>query len=227
MIKNLFFINNALCVVSNSVYSDEERIIQTLQTIESIDKYCPDNAKYMFDSSPRKIPDEFISEIEKTGTIFFYCGDSANTLQSSLHGKRSIAECFSFIKFIDWFFEKKIVAERIYKISGRYKLNENFNLSCRPNNNFVFSKRYPSWMSSLMKEHSKVDHLYKLRLWHMDFNLLNIFREELFKILIDCIQYDIDVEHSYFKHLNKYNVTEVDKIGVCGNIAPTGEYIDE
>jgi hypothetical protein len=77
------------------------------------------------------------------------------------------------------------------------------------------------------QELAGVNRLFKLRLWHMDFNLLNTFNEELKNILHDCYVYNIDVEHSYYKHLHKYKTIELDKIGVYGNIAPSGEYIDE
>jgi ribonucleotide reductase beta subunit family protein with ferritin-like domain len=61
----------------------------------------------------------------------------------------------------------------------------------------------------------------------MDYNLLETFQTELRKILFDCMQHKVDIEYTYYKHLHTYNVIELNKIGVCGNIAPSGNFIDE
>ena len=78
-----------------------------------------------------------------------------------------------------------------------------------------------------MQEVADANKLYRLRLWHMDYNLLNTFDSELPAIFEDCSETGFDVEHMYWKHLHKYKVTEVEKIGVKGIIAPSGEVIDE
>ena len=82
-------------------------------------------------------------------------------------------------------------------------------------------------MDKKKQTESDVDKLYRLRFWHMDASCLNTFHEKMKSIFNDCAKYNIDVEHSYYKNLHTEKVVEVDKIGVCGNIAPTGEYIDE
>ena len=92
---------------------------------------------------------------------------------------------------------------------------------------FVFSTALDSWMPKHRQESIGVDKLFRLRCWHMDYNLLDTFEKELRNILTDCSKYGIDVEHSYYKNLHTYKTIELDKIGVCGNIAPSGDYIDE
>jgi hypothetical protein len=57
--------------------------------------------------------------------------------------------------------------------------------------------------------------------------LLDTFQTELYNIIDDMSKYGIDVEHSYYKNLNKYNWTTIDPIGLQGAIAPTGEIINE
>ncbi len=82
-------------------------------------------------------------------------------------------------------------------------------------------------MSKQHQEHAGVDRIFELRLWHMDYNLLDVFRMELSNILNDMVKYNIDVEHSYYKNLNKYKWTTVKPIGLEGVIAPTGAIINE
>jgi hypothetical protein len=227
-LDGIFFINHALNVKQLSVYSEEERFQQTIQTVESIDKYCPNNMKFMFDSSP-DLPDQnYLNQLTDRGMNIVYCGQNPDIANFSRAGARSIAETCAFIGFLDWFSEKGFKARRFYKVSGRYRLNDNFVADDDSYRDaFVFAESETSWMNPEQIQNSGADRLYKLRCWHMDYSLLGTFRNALPNILKDCMMYGIDVEHSYYKHLHLNKVVEVKKIGVCGNIAPNGAYIDE
>jgi hypothetical protein len=148
--------------------------------------------------------------------------------QLSSIGQRSLAETLSFIIAADYFKNKQIECKRIYKLSGRYTLNDNFVLNREDfKNAFVFNAPVESWMPKQKQEQSEVDKLFKLRFWHMDSSLFNVFQSKLPIIFNDCFQHNIDVEHSYYKNLSMYKTVAVDPIGVEGVIAPTGEYINE
>lgn len=227
MLEQIFFINSALSVNQLSVYSDEERFSQTLETLDSIDKYCPNNAKYIFDSSPYSVDQNLYQMLANRGAYVLVTGNHSDVKNLSLSGQRSIAECISFLLFLDWFKKNEKKAKRIYKISGRYQLTSDFKNIETEKNSFIFCKALNSWMSQEQQKISNVDKLYRLRLWGMDYNLIFSFEKELENILKDCERYAIDVEHAYYKNLKKYEIKELEKIGVCGNIAPTGEYIEE
>lgn len=228
MYDGIFFVNHALKVNQLSVYSEEERFKQTIETLDSIDKYCPNNQVFIFDSSPERPNIEYLQELNDRGAIIFYTGDEPDVKKFSQLGQRSIAECITFIYFLSWFKKQDFKSKRIYKLSGRYRLNDNFIVDDeRFKDAFVFSTALESWMSKHNQDAANVDKLFRLRLWHMDYNLLESFYLQLPKILQDCSTYGIDVEHSYYKNLHTYKTIELDKIGVCGNIAPSGEYIDE
>ncbi len=228
MYDGIFFVNHALKVNQLSVYSEEERFKQTIETLDSIDKYCPNNQVFIFDSSPERPNIEYLQELNDRGAIIFYTGDEPDVKKFSQLGQRSIAECITFIYFLSWFKKQDFKSKRIYKLSGRYRLNDNFIVDDeRFKDAFVFSTALESWMPKHNQDAANVDKLFRLRLWHMDYNLLESFYLQLPKILQDCSTYGIDVEHSYYKNLHTYKTIELDKIGVCGNIAPSGEYIDE
>jgi hypothetical protein len=57
--------------------------------------------------------------------------------------------------------------------------------------------------------------------------MLDSLIETLNTIAKDCDTYSIDLEHSFYKSFHLQNVLELNKIGVNGNIAPSGMYIDE
>jgi hypothetical protein len=227
--KNIFFINHALRVDNRlSVFNDDQRFEQTLQTINSINKYCPNNFKFIFDSSPNMVYDAHLDTLKSLGVSVFSFGDNETVRKFSLSGMRSLSETITFMTFLDLFKTLNIVGGRIYKLSGRYELNDNFDSDYQKyKNSFVFTKAEDSWMGPDKIESSGVSKLFKLRLWHMDFSLLPVFREKLQLILNDCMKYGIDIEHSYYKHLHSERVIEVDKIGVQGFIAPNGSPINE
>lgn len=229
MHDGIFFINHALNVSQLSVFNNQQRFEQTLETLKSIDKYCPNNVKIIFDNSPNQVDESYLKTIaEWNNTWFLDMGKHEYVQMYSMNGLRSLAETYSFMGMLQWFKEQNIVGKRIYKLSGRYTLNDNFVLNNTAYKNaFVFADALESWMDDHIKKTIEVHKLYRLRLWHMDYSLLDIFQSELPQIFDDCGKFNIDVEHSYYKNLHKYKVVEVPKIGVQGHIAPSGEYIDE
>jgi len=232
MVDGVFFIGSALNVKQLSVFSNEQRYQQTLETIESIDKYCPINMKFMFDTSYAEPNPEYVAEIVSRGVNFVWTGNNTDVQRLSDAGQRSLAETLGFIMMINAFnrFREKnnLQFKRFYKISGRYKLNDKF----IPNredfkDSFVFSKLWDSWMSKDQQEKIGTNHMIALRLWHMDANLLDIFSKEIYNILDEMSKYNIDVEHAYCKVLRKYKWTICEPIGLEGVIAPTGEIVNE
>jgi hypothetical protein len=123
---------------------------------------------------------------------------------------------------------QNLSASRIFKISGRYSLNENF-VTNRDDfkNSFVFAPALDSWLSKQDQDRVGVNKLLRTRLWHMDYSLLDTYISKLPKIFDDCAKYGIDIEHSHYKNLNDMKIVEIDPIGVEGNIAPTGEFVKE
>lgn len=228
MVDGVFFINSALNVKQLSVFNNDDRFVQTVETIKSVRKYCPNSKIILFDGSSEPVKDQYIDALEKMHVFFLYTGNNTQVNQLSKSGQRSLAETLSFIIAADYFKKNYISSKRIYKISGRYTLNDNFIVDREDfSNAFVFSSPLESWMSKQKQEESGVDKLFRLRFWHMDSSLFDVFQSKLPLIFNDSLQFGIDVEHSYFKNLNMYKTVAVDPIGVEGVIAPTGEYINE
>jgi hypothetical protein len=228
MYDAVFFLNNALKVNQLSVYNTDERVKQTIGTVESIQKYCPNSAIFMFDSSPED-PGDLFQPLTEMGVNTFYYGQDEHVKMYSELGQRSVAECITFIAFINWYKTLNVQTKRIYKLSGRYRLNDNFVLDANAYEGaFVFTKSEDTWMDKAKQDLTGVSKLYKLRLWHMDSSLLDDFHMLIPAILYDCAKFHIDVEHSYYKNIHgKFKTVEVDKIGVEGNIAPSGEFVNE
>lgn len=229
----VFLVNSAIDashVPYLSVFNTEERFKQTLDTLDSIDKHCPGSAKYIFDMSPSVLSDEYMRVIsERPNTWFIDMGKHEYVQMYSLNGLRGVAETYAFGGFLDWFKQQNVQCKRIYKLSGRYTLNDNF-VPDSPlyDHAFVFAHALPSWMDEHQQQKSGCNRLYRLRLWHMDYTLLEDFTQLLPKVFEDCVTHGVDIEHAYYKHIfGNYKTVEVDKIGVTGVIGPSGEFIDE
>ena len=232
MVDGVFFIGSALNVKQLSVFNNDERFEQTLQTIESIDKYCPNNVKFMFDTSYAEPNAEYVARLMHLGVKYFWAGNNSDVQRLSDAGQRSLAETLGFIMLLNAFNEYRKTADlqfkRFYKISGRYKLNEHF-IPDREDfkDSFVFLPTVDSWMPKAHQEAAGVNKIFELRLWHMDANLLDTFSTEIYNILDEMSKYNIDVEHAYYKVLSKYKWTTVKPIGLEGVLAPTGVIINE
>jgi len=230
----VFFINSAMNVTGRSIFSNDERWEQTKETIESIDKYCPNNIKYLIDSSFLPIEDYKIGWLKEKDVRFNSTGRINGIKQISENISQygignSIAETRSMMHFIRVFnivAKDNIKAKRVCKLSGRYKINENFKWNDPQfEGKYVFVKHHPS--NSPRKEELGLEGLFVIRCWHMDYNLLENYNEIIKKIAFDCSFDCIDAENSYYKNIPKDLLYEVEKIGVEGYVSPIGVYENE
>ena len=133
------------------------------------------------------------------------------------------------VHFTRWFIEQqkdKIKAKRICKLSGRYKINENFKWDDPAyEGKYVFVKHHQS--NSPRKDELDLKGLFVVRCWHMDYALLDNYVGVIRNIANDCASLGIDAENSYYKNIPKDLLYEVEKIGVEGYVSPVGVYENE
>ena len=225
----IFLITSALRTVDHlSKYNKEERFNQTIQTIESIKKYGPPNSiMYLIEGSTEDPDEDKLKTIEDMGVRVFKAYDCPEVRTYAQRGFKIFIENLCLFHFLDWFKKNPVEGKRIYKISGRYVLNENFKPGFEYKDSFVFLKSFDSWMPIEKQEQASAKKFYETRLYHMDYSLLNTYTDEIVHMINDSIRYDINVEHSMYKFLSKHKVVELDKIGVSGFISPSGEYKDD
>lgn len=230
----VFFINSAMNVTGRSLYSNDERWEQTKETIESIDKYVPNNVKYLIDGSYLPIEQEKINWLASRGVKMVFTGNIPGVKEISQHIAsygigNSIAETQSMVAFVQWFdasIKNRIKAKRICKLSGRYKINENFKWDDPAyDGKYVFVKHHES--NSPRKAELDLKGLFVVRCWHMDYALLDNYSEVIRNIANDCAGLGIDAENSYYKNIPKDLLYEVEKIGVEGYVSPVGVYENE
>jgi hypothetical protein len=110
----------------NSIFSHEERLIQTLSQVETIKKKCPDSSIFLLECSELNLL-EIYRLLKHIDTIIFFTRDT--TAMSLSHGptkSKNLAEIYitkSMFKILSDFSINHVV-----KMSGRYNLHENFSI---------------------------------------------------------------------------------------------------
>lgn len=241
MSKQIVLITSAI-YTNYGIYSAEDRFKQTLATAKSAREHIPDSVIYLIDNSKVDIQedesqafddlldavDHYFDNSDDPDIQFFH-----NNVRNYDIGKNSM-EVLGFLKFLQYAQSDEETKElfkdanRIFKLSGRYELTDQFDLSKFDNEEtkgkYVFKKAQPAWCDQNV---TGTDHLLQTRLWSFTPDLLDE-TANTFRKIIDTMfaiynrdQY-IDVEHSLHKFLDHDKLVQLDTVGLKGNIAPNG-----
>jgi hypothetical protein len=241
--KSLFLISSAIYTPYGK-FSTKERIRQTQETISSIKTYAPKSNIILLDAGERSLDIDFGSDIE-----IIDCSKHISEIEFLLEYLKSgvllnpdsviksLLEIVVFDNYFNFIYKNKeyLKYNRIFKISGRYKLNSNFDyfLHLNKKNKVLFSNPCISQYSYNISFKNKLPFLqYMSRLWSFDSNILSdicVIYNNMKKDIFEMIQNKDhgDIEHFLYKNLNKNLVFCVDKIGVEGFVASSGKFINE
>jgi hypothetical protein len=230
----IFVVTSALAA-NQGVLEPQARFAQTLRTIQSIRDHARGAFILLVDSSPAPLSSRVVDEIRANVDIAVFL----NGLNPGLHLSRNLggfwktsdysktlAETYSLIHAI---YLIRVISsgkfnKRIFKISGRYFLSSNFNLSLYESTDlsgkYVFKKRMRSW---IVGENG----YFNTRLWSFCTTTIDQTLGILNSIFLCSIDSSLDAEHAYFRRLPGGSVHEVDTIHVAGQIASTGEELSE
>lgn len=229
------------------VYDTAQRIQQTLDTVRSARKHIPDAVIYLIDNSKIDVQQDNSAEFnELIDAVDYYIDNSGdadiqyfhNNVENYDVGKNSM-ECLGMLKALGHIASEPELlndlraSDRVYKLSGRYILTEEFDIKKFDNKKtkgkFVFKKRQAAWIP---QEQTGVDFLLQTRLWSFPSQKLD-YVIDMFKHIIDNMfaslnkQQYIDIEHSMAKFIPSEDLVELDTVGLTGNIAPNGAPIKD
>jgi len=208
------FIITSTLITNQSQYTFLERFEQTLNTIHSIRQKVPGAFIILIDNSPTILPSYCEVGLRSAVDLFENLREYENVCLPKSQGEtRIIRYAFDMLKRIG------LQEGRIFKISGRYKLSDTFNINDYDGakNQYVFLARQfqgGSWC-------------FPTRLWSFDSTIFehayDFYRrnEESLRITGQ------DIEHAAFNNIDFTKLVEFMKIHVEGNIAPTKEWICE
>jgi hypothetical protein len=110
-------------------FSPEERFQQTLKSLESVKKHIP-NCKILFvDNSNSPISTDWQLEINRYADVFYQIPHNLFSLYANLHvTRKSESEANMMYMALEKLKETNMIGKRIFKISGRYKIADTFDI---------------------------------------------------------------------------------------------------
>jgi hypothetical protein len=226
--RNLFIITSALNANIGVINSDD-RLEQTIDTLNNLRDKIPDAAVLFVDGSPNPVPEE-IKKIISNYCQCLWFNNHPEIKSFALAGRKSEAELLMMLNTLIQFKNNPELmgflhgVKRIFKYSARSLLEDDFNIT-EYNNKFgkyVFKKSLPSWMAPERKK-SITDHLYITRMFSFCPSLLDNYLQTIAPMISNVMTHGIDTEHAHYLCLDKKYVVEFDRIKCAGIVAGSGE----
>lgn len=192
-----------------SVYTPEERYIQTLNTIHSVKNFIPQCDIVLLENSDLAVEQEAV--LKNNVTIYKNYRDDNDI--DTLHVNKGITEIMVLNKYITTNFETLKNYTRIFKLSGRYIITSYFNINYHRDSDFTLCYFNIN------------DRCFATFFYSFDPNqFLNVL--QLFdKIMYHNSDFTISIEQHVTNYINSshHNVLIPPLMGVRGNIAVHGE----
>ena len=239
--KFLFLVGSAINHFKEddlSAFKAEERFQQTLDTIQSIKDKVPDAYILIYEGSETPIRQEYKDNFIEHSDLFIECGDDPymKSLYENLHrdpGKftfvKSMLECRCLELVLNHMMEHNVFndATRVFKLSGRYKLNEYFDIDDYKTR--FLTNKYVMKYYDYEERFEDIENIYSLLygckgsiitgLWSFDRFLFN----DIFNVLQKSFEYmeraiqltaGIDIEHSFYHFIDRDKILNVPILGL-------------
>jgi hypothetical protein len=240
--KFLFLIGSAVNHFQEERYSEfsqKERFEQTLKTINSVKEKDPDAIICIYESSSTKIDDKYEDQFKDISDIYINLSNDPGirVLYQNLERSpdkfpfgKSLLECRSLIVVLNEIKNHNLFTNirRIFKLSGRYKLNENFDINDYKSRfliNYYIGKVYEYNQERFEDQDNLNTYLYGFKgqlvtgLWSFDKLLLHNTIMSLynsFEYMEKSIQYTsgTDIEHTLYNFLDKNKIVNIPVLGL-------------
>ena len=235
-VRHAFIVTSAI----NSkfgVFKPRERLDQTLNTIATIKERVPDALIVVMECCGTPINDLQANQIKDVCHVFI---DSSNDEDvQALYDNdnwdvvKNGTEIMVFGRVLSILQKEKILdnVDRVHKMSGRYLLNDEFDLSLYEREDIKDKIVIgPKYKSQFPIEVTTVPLQYMARLWSWPQSMT----DDITRVYLDSFNFFaervaaggyVDIEHVLYKFLPENQVHEETKLGVEGEIAPTGQRI--
>ncbi len=229
-------------IITSAIYtsygkcSTEERIQQTRETLKSIETYAPGSSMVIIDCGEKSVNKNLFDceliDYTTNEEIQYHLQEYLRT-NIDLEPDIIIKSMLEIMMFSDYLKNITSSYDRIFKISGRYKLNSNFNY-----NNHLKEKNkvaiLPPYNSQNLYNFDVKSSMfqYMTRCWSFDGSLVSVMIETYDKMKKDIIyasttKKQADIEHLLYQHLNKKLVHNIHRMGIEGYWAPLRRWIEE
>lgn len=243
--KFLFIITSAIAPFkSGSANTKQERFEQTLKTISSIRDKVPNSLILLVECSQYKLSEEYRKEIIDQTDLFVesYNDQILQQIYSNLEQNpksidfgKSLLETRGMVLAFNHIIQEQVYQKvhRIFKISGRYFLNETFDIEdyCSKClfNYYIFNVcNYNDSGFEYFRDLMGVNGQVITGLWSFCSSLM-METYELYQKVFSYIDWVlstnncIDIERCLYKFLNMNKVIQVKNLGITQIHGPTGE----
>lgn len=232
---NHYVIITSAINTDHGAFDPDTRLLQTLNTIQSVYEYIPGAKVAIVESSGKPMEKDIIDKLHKvTNCIIDMSND---TTLKYIHDNtenwdvvKNLCEMLAFNSALNMLQANGQFTDidRIHKLSGRYVVNEDFNPKVYEEypDKIIVPQRIKTQFPKKVGQRYQ----YMSRLWSWPTELLPEI-QQFYKDSIDFYKqrYEenlyIDLEHLLFKNLPKKHVHEVPLIGVHGRLAQTKEFV--
>jgi hypothetical protein len=192
---------------TRSIFVADERLAQTLRSIESIRGMVPNSLIILLENS--KLSDQEFQLLRDAvdWVILFAQDNDACLLRDSPH--KGAAEIYMLLKAVNLlrYFQYK----RMFKLSGRYWLSERFSLQKFPKTKFGFLVSGGT---------------HSTRLYSIPKELEAVYAKQLAKTLV-AARRGATIEAEIMRGIPSEQIELLPSLGVSGFIGVTGKFIDE
>lgn len=215
-----------ICIITSAlnprvgVIPPENRYLQTINSIKTVRDKIPNCTIVLNDVSVFNAIG-YKREIAKLVDVFIDSYNDRKIYDLSNLGYKSHAELLLYKKALEYISKNIDLSDynRIFKLSGRHNISEEFNFNEydeKTVGKYVFKKSVQSWILPELR-------IYETRLWSMHVNNIDDYLSK-FKDFFESCDGKYDIEHAYYKYLNKDDVVEFENIWVEGIVALHGRY---
>ena len=238
MTHNFAFMVTSAINTKFGVYDNDTRLKQTLETIGSIKKYVP-NARIILvecGAIPLTPVQEFVLEAEVAEIISFNDDEDVKAIFVSDNWDvvKNTTEVMCFKRALEHCLEYNLFEgiDRVFKMSGRYRLNGNFDLAqyIMAPDSIVTTHKHSSQFPHQV---TLVEYQYMSRLWSWPTNITERIINEVYSAGLNYMAERLsqggycDIEHMLYKFLPANLILEVNKVGLEGNIGPNGMAVND
>ena len=131
------FIVTSTINASEKLFEVGPRFVETIETLQSIRTKVPDSRIIFIDNSVTPLAIEQKQLIDQLTDISIYAEPNLFLQFSNNSGLKSIGEAYILYIAMNKMKENDLVGKRVFKMSGRYKLSDTFDISFYDNETFI------------------------------------------------------------------------------------------
>lgn len=229
--KKYCFIVTSTLHSNNTCYSIEDRFNQTMNTLRCIREKDANSYILLIDNSHVDLPKEYIEALSLNSDRFIRYEHNLASLYYNLTADKSMGELMLIYRALEEINTIGIEFDRIFKLSGRYLLNENFCISEYDSAPRLIIGGVHCW--KVKNEDGESERLsFATSLWSFPFeeldNIKNIFLLNVYEFIIRenhgiVKPWRTDIEHAFFNCIPKELLYNKNPIGVTTNWSINGE----